>query len=487
MADQNKLIFVNADSDYEETSSTDSIGPYSSFKTTNYELTDVLLGKIVNAITSTTGAPDADKFIKTDVDGKIHESFLDDGDIDHGSIAGLSDDDHLQYLNRSGVRAMTGNLDMGSFKLTNVADGTADSDGINLGQLKNLVNGIAVKQPVRVASTGSNVALSGGTTLTIDGIALADGDRVLLKDQTVTTENGIYEVGGIGVAYTLTRTSDADENAEIISGMLTSVQEGTENADTRYMMTTDVSPFTVDTDSMVWDKWYVSDLSGGEGITITGDVIDADLLASGGLKFVSSELAVEPADFAGNGLQDDGADNLELVFSTAFNDNLPVAAQDLNSQANGEGASIIGIEDSAGNFISTNVEDALAELYTSITEDNAVTYTVGTGGVTKADLVYINANDTVVPLPISGAGSSNHGIGLAKTTESASSQVLVLANDTVISGVLTSETAGNKIFWTGTGLSSTAPASAGSRVWMVGVAKNSTDLHVDIRFVKKNA
>lgn len=62
-----------------------------------------------------------------------------------------------------------------------------------------------------------------------------------------------------------------------------------------------------------WVVFNSLNLSAGDGIDISGSTISLDLLASGGLKIVSTELSIEPADFAGTGLEDDGSDNLRLA------------------------------------------------------------------------------------------------------------------------------------------------------------------------------
>ena len=88
------------------------------------------------------------------------------------------------------------------------------------------------KQSVRVATT-VNIALAG--LLTIDGIALAAGDRVLVKNQTVAKDNGLY----IAAAGVWARSADADTNAEVTSALLVSVEQGATLADTRWQLVTD--------------------------------------------------------------------------------------------------------------------------------------------------------------------------------------------------------------------------------------------------------
>ena len=99
------------------------------------------------------------------------------------------------------------------------------------------------KQSVRVATTGAQTLASdfeNGDT--IDGVVLATGDRVLIKDQAAGAENGIYVVNATGAP---TRATDFDEDAEATSAMVT-VDEGTVNADAVYLCTDDAPNIGVD-------------------------------------------------------------------------------------------------------------------------------------------------------------------------------------------------------------------------------------------------
>lgn len=156
---------------------------------------------------------------------------------------------------------------------------------------------------------------------------------------------------------------------------------------------------------------------------------------------------------------------------------------DLASTANGKGASYIGIEDAGGYTSATTVEAALQELYTTVL-NRGVVYTAGTT-IAKGDAVFISADDTVSTM--STLTSGTRLIGLAFSAASTSDPVSISANDVVLSGVLSGATFGTVYYWNGTAISSTAPTASGSHVWEVGSAKNATDLHVDIRFVKVNA
>jgi hypothetical protein len=95
------------------------------------------------------------------------------------------------------------------------------------------VSGLAWKDTVRVASTANVNTASPGAS--IDGVALAASERVLLKDQTAPAENGIWIWNG--AASAMTRATDFDATSEI-EGAVVPVEEGTANTSTRWVLTT---------------------------------------------------------------------------------------------------------------------------------------------------------------------------------------------------------------------------------------------------------
>lgn len=113
--------------------------------------------------------------------------------------------------------------------------------------------GVAWKEPVRVATTG-NITLSG--TQTIDGIAVVAGDRVLVKDQTTGSQNGLY----LCAAGAWTRTFDMDQDAtssvpaEEVRGAVVEVLEGTVNGGT-FWRTTNTAVPTLGTTAITWVQW----------------------------------------------------------------------------------------------------------------------------------------------------------------------------------------------------------------------------------------
>lgn len=103
-----------------------------------------------------------------------------------------------------------------------------------------IISGGAVKTPVRVTTTVNIASLAGGAPNTLDGVALAASDRILVKNQTTGSENGIYVVTtlGTGANGTWTRATDADGVGELTTGMLVAVSEGNTYPDTVWELAT---------------------------------------------------------------------------------------------------------------------------------------------------------------------------------------------------------------------------------------------------------
>lgn len=126
--------------------------------------------------------------------------------------------------------------------------------------------GIDGKESVRVATT-ANITLSG--TQTIDGVAVSAGDRVLVKDQSTASENGIYVVD----SGAWSRSSDADTWDELISAF-TFVEEGTTNADTGWLCTVNQGG-TLGTSNVTWVQFSSPGvIQAGAGLTKTVNTID---------------------------------------------------------------------------------------------------------------------------------------------------------------------------------------------------------------------
>ena len=120
--------------------------------------------------------------------------------------------------------------------ITGLGSPSAGSDAATKTYVDNLVTGLKTRIICRSATT-ANISLA--TDLengdTLDGVTLATDDKVLVKNQTTTSQNGIYVVVASGTA---SRDPDFDTVAEL-AGQLTIIKEGTTNADTMWLCTTD--------------------------------------------------------------------------------------------------------------------------------------------------------------------------------------------------------------------------------------------------------
>jgi len=153
-------------------------------------------------------------------------------------------------------------------KLTGVAPGVAGTDAVNRNQLDALQNGTDWKDSVR-AATLVNIALTG--LQTIDGISLSAGQRVLVKNQTTQSENGIYVVA----SGAWTRAADAGQG-ELTAATSVMIEEGSDQASTQWRITT-TGTITVGTTAIAWGQIGAgTTYTSGTGIDIQGNVINID-------------------------------------------------------------------------------------------------------------------------------------------------------------------------------------------------------------------
>lgn len=208
---------------------------------------------------------------------EIFRIRFDQSKVDHGSLAGLGDDDHTQYILAAGTRAFTGNQSFGGFKATNLADPTSSQDAVTLSYMNARLNGLTPKAPTRAATT-ANITLSGAQT--IDTVSIVAGNRVLVKNQTNAEENGIY----VAAAGAWSRAADMDSLTPFdeFNGAWTTVQEGSQSGQVFVQYGT-VS--TVDTDPVNWAYYNpIAGLIGGDMITFAGSTFSVDLASVSGLE-----------------------------------------------------------------------------------------------------------------------------------------------------------------------------------------------------------
>ena len=208
-------------------------------------------------------------------------------DIPSLTAAKISDFDSTVQANRLDEMANpTGSVDLNSQKITNLATPVDASDAATKGYVDASQQGLDVKESVKAATTG-NITLSGEQLL--DGVSLSAGDRVLVKDQSTGSQNGIYVVA----SGSWSRAADADADSEVSSGLFTFVEEGNTNADAGFSLTTD-GAITVGTTALTFTQFSgAGSVSAGDGLSKSGNTLSADLKSNGGVVIESGELAVE--------------------------------------------------------------------------------------------------------------------------------------------------------------------------------------------------
>jgi hypothetical protein len=192
--------------------------------------------------------------------------------IDQSKISGLTTDLAAKLALAGGT--MTGAIAMGTNKITGLGTPTDGTDAATKNYVDSAAQGIDWKASVRAATTASVTLasdLENGDTL--DGVTLATGNRILVKNQATGSENGIYVVKASGAPD---RSTDADTGAELTSNFAVFVEEGTVNADQGYTLTND-GAITIGTTALTFTQFTgLGQIVAGTGLDKTGNTLDID-------------------------------------------------------------------------------------------------------------------------------------------------------------------------------------------------------------------
>jgi hypothetical protein len=227
----------------------------------------------VNERLSTDDVDEGENLYYTDerVEGVIGDASV--SDLSDVSVATPEAGDLLvfdgeEWVNRTlsldELDAAEDDVDLNENRIVNLAAPTDGTDAANKAYVDSVAQGLDVKNSVRAATTG-DITLSG--TQTVDGVVLVAGDRVLVRSQTAGAENGIYVVA----SGAWTRADDADTSAKLNAGAFVFVEEGTNLADTGWVLTTD-EVVVVGTTPLVWAQFSgAGTFLAGTGLTLTGN------------------------------------------------------------------------------------------------------------------------------------------------------------------------------------------------------------------------
>jgi hypothetical protein len=379
-------------------------------------------GKVSNSATTATASNTANAIVARDADGKF-------------SVAMVS---------------LTG-------EVTNATDAATKA------YVDSVAQGLDVKGSVRAATT-ANITLSGEQT--VDGVDLVAGNRVLVKNQSTASANGIYVVA----AGAWSRATDADASAKVSSGMFVFVEEGTANADAGFVLTTD-GAITLGTTALAFAQFSgAGQVTAGAGLTKTGNTLDivaadatitvnGDSIQVGQIKNanVASDAAIaySKLNLAGSILNADVASNAAIAYSklaltgSIVNadisanaaiadsklDTISTAGKVLNSATtatNLNTASAIVARDASGNFSAGTISATFSGDGASVTNLNASNLASGTvplarlSGITTTEIA---ANAGIVDTQLATIATAGKVSNSATTATSANTANAIVARD----------------------------------------------------------
>lgn len=256
--------------------------------------------------------------------------------------------------------------------------------------------GLDVKQSVRVATTGPvNLTnqLEAGDILDTT-VTLVAGNRVLVKDQSTASENGIYVVQASGAAVRASDANGTADTGEVSGGTFTFVEEGTINADSGWVVSSN-GLLTVGTSPMTWVQFSgAGQITAGDGLSKDGNILhvnDDDVTI---YVDTNDDLAVKSSGTAGQVLRSMGSGTaqwgaVDLDDSDAVTGTLGVSNGGTNAATEADARANLAAGGTQGVGVSAPVLTRKVAL--TIGDGLATSYTVTHGFGTR--LVHIQVYD----------------------------------------------------------------------------------------------
>ena len=197
----------------------------------------------------------------------VTELAVDNINVNGNTIATTNSNGNL-VLDPNG----TGTIDVSSARITSLATPTGSTDAATKAYVDAQLQGLDVKNSVRVATTANGtLACAFANNSTVDGVTLATNDRILIKDQSTGSENGIYTVNASGAP---TRATDFDADSEVTGGAFFFAEEGTTNADNGFVLTND-GAITVGTTALTFTQFSgAGQVIAGSALTKSGNTLN---------------------------------------------------------------------------------------------------------------------------------------------------------------------------------------------------------------------
>jgi hypothetical protein len=213
-----------------------------------------------------------------------------------GSAVTPSKEDHTHAFTPAA------DLSMAGFKLTSVGTPSADGDAANKGYVDSVAQGLDTKASVVAATTtNGTLATAFANGQVVDGVTLATGERILIKNQTDATANGIYTVNATGAP---TRSTDMNTGSEFPSAYVF-VEQGTTNADTGWVCTNN-APVTLGSTNITWTQFSgAGTYTASNGVVLNGSVFSFAPRSGYGLQTGASGAEIKLATTSGLNLTTD--------------------------------------------------------------------------------------------------------------------------------------------------------------------------------------
>jgi hypothetical protein len=420
-----------------------------------------------------------------------------DGTEGFSTEQAATDELELGKLSLSGIGGIA--IDANAQRITEVADPSSDQDAATKNYVDNVAAGLNPKDSVRVRAQG-NIVVS-GPGANIDGVAMNVDDRVLMDQQTTTTQDGIYLWKGAAVA--MVRSDDA-QTGESFAGVHVFIEEGTD-ADSGYVCSNDQGADIVGTHDLVFVQFTgLGQVTAGTGLTKTGNTINAiggdgivanandlavDLATDPGLEFATAQLRVLVAPnggiervAAGIGIKLDGT-TLQTSASGASVKGLP-SLFEINAVAVGATVTAANLD----TLTDTSNADAL-HTHASVPATEAP--------IVEEDLVAVE--NVAIGDPVAWSSTANK-FAKGDASNNPDSRVFGIARTAILAdasgpivrlgiavGVLSSATPNTTYYLASAGGLTTTRPTAGARVIRMGWAKNADDLEVSIHDFGKSA
>ena len=257
--------------------------------------------------------------------------------------------------------------------------------------------------------------------MSVDSVAVASGDRILVKNQVAQLQNGIYSVtatGAVGAVFVLTRTDDFDDSTNISSGAFTFTEVGTVNADNGYVMTTDgtISPGVT---AIVWSQFSGAGMvEAGDGLDKTGNTLSVNVDGTS-LAIAADTLQIKSTYVGQTSLTTLGTVGTGVWQGTAVAD--AYVANDLTISGGTVNSSIIGGSTPA------------AGTFTTLTANTSLVGTLGTAAQTNitsiGTIVAGQFGTDAVPLTAFLSGGEVDGVVIGGETPAAATVTTLTIND----------------------------------------------------------